>query len=199
MSTKLILIRHGETDLNAQKRYCGFLDKNINARGRNQAYRLAQRLKKEDIDKLYSSDRKRALVTAGIVFKRKKAIKVRGLREMNFGIFEGLTYKQIMKRYPLVYKQWLKDPYSLIIPRGEGLNGFQKRTVAAINKIVAANKDKTIAIVAHGGVVSAFINHILKARDFWKYVCKSSSLTIIEYIKGKPKIKLFNDTKHLTR
>lgn len=198
MPTKLILIRHGETDWNLKRRYCGFLDIDINARGRKQAAQLCKRLKEEKIHKVYSSDRKRALQTAKIIFKKIKIERIPGLREMHFGIFEGLTYEQIMKKYPLVYRKWLKHPYSLIIPQGEGLPGFKRRVVAALTKVVRLNKNKTIAVVAHGGVISAFLNHILKSKDFWGHIPKSTGLSVIEYRKAKPKIKLLNDTRHLS-
>ncbi|MDD5166186.1 MAG: histidine phosphatase family protein [Candidatus Omnitrophica bacterium] len=197
MPTKLILIRHGETDLNLKKRYCGFLDIAINARGRKQAGKLCQRLRKEKIDKVYSSDRKRAVQTAKIIFKKRKIEILPGLREMHFGIFEGLTYKQIMKKYPFVYKKWLKNPYRITIPEGEGLPGLKKRVIASLTKVIRLNKNKTIAVVAHGGVISAFLNHILKSKDFWRHIPKSTGLSVIEFRKNKPEIKLFNDIRHL--
>ncbi|MCK9602871.1 MAG: histidine phosphatase family protein [Candidatus Omnitrophica bacterium] len=197
MPTKLILIRHGETDLNLKKRYCGFLDIAINARGRKQAGKLYQRLRDEKIDKVYSSDRKRAVQTAKIIFKKRKIEILPGLREMHFGIFEGLTYKQIMKKHPMVYKKWLKDPYRITIPEGEGLPGLKKRVIASLTKVIRLNKNRTIAVVAHGGVISAFLNHILKSRDFWKHIPKSTGLSVIEFRKNKPEIKLFNDIRHL--
>lgn len=195
--TKLILIRHGETDWNCKKKYCGFLDININERGKRQARKLYKRLKDETIHKIYSSDRKRAIQTAGIIFKKLKIEKAPELKEMHFGIFEGLDYKQIMKNHPLIYKKWLKSPYSITIPEGESLREFNKRVTKAIKKIVALNKNKTVALVCHGGVISAFLNHILKSKRFWKHIPNSSSLSIIEYRNGRPKIKLFNDTGHL--
>lgn len=197
MTTKIILIRHGETDWNCKKRYCGFLDININERGKKQARKLLQRLKEEKIHRVYSSDRKRAIQTAKIIFKKLKIEKIPDLKEMHFGIFEGLTYKQTMKNYPLIYKKWLKSPYNITVPEGESLREFNKRAVGAIKKIVALNKNKTVAVVCHGGVISAFLNHILKSKKFWKHIPNSGSLSIIEYRNGGPKIKLFNDAIHL--
>jgi alpha-ribazole phosphatase len=197
MYTKLILIRHGETDWNLKRKYCGFLDIGINEEGKKQARKLYERLKEEKIQKVYSSDRKRTIQTAKIIFKKIKIEKIPDLREMHFGIFEGLIYRQIMKRYPLVYKKWLKDPYDTAIPEGEELREFKKRIVRAFKEIIALNKNKTVAVVAHGGVISAFLNHILKSKNFWDHLPNSSSLSIVEYKNGKPKIKLFNDTLHL--
>ncbi|MCX5705871.1 MAG: histidine phosphatase family protein [Candidatus Omnitrophica bacterium] len=197
MPTKLILIRHGETDFNRKKRYSGFANIPLNSKGKRQAGELHKRLKKEKIHKIYVSDRKRAIESAGIAFKDREIELISELREMHFGIFEGLTYKEIMKKHPKIYSRWLKDPFCVNIPRGEALVDFRKRVVKALKNIIAKNKNKTVAVVCHGGPISIFVNHILKSRDFWKYIPKSASLSIIEHKRGKSKIRSLNDTRHL--
>ena len=119
------------------------------------------------------------------------------MREMHFGILEGLTHDEILKKYPEVYSRWLKNPYSVTIPGGESMPGFKKRIIKALKKIIAGYKDKTVAVVCHGGAISVFITHILKTKDFWRNIPGSASLSIIEYKKKKPKIQLLNDTSHL--
>ena len=197
MSTRLILIRHGQTDSNLKRRYSGFLDVDINATGRKQARRLAGRLKDEAIHKVYVSDRKRALSTARIAFKGFKIETVPDLREMHFGIFEGLTFSQIMRRYPRIYKQWLHDPFRVIIPEGESLREAKVRVARAIKKIILDNPHKTIAVVSHGGAISLFLMSVFKSRNFWRQIPGSASITEVEYESGKPKIRLVNDTSHL--
>lgn len=197
MATKLILIRHGETDFNRKKRYSGFRDIPLNPKGRRQIGKLHKRLKDESVHKIYSSDRSRAIESAGIIFKGRRVESLPGLREIHFGIFEGLTYKEIMKKYPVIYKKWLKDPFSVNIPQGESLVSFRKRVVKELKKIIARNKGKTVAVVCHGGPISIFVNHILKSKDFWKYIPKSASLSIIEHKNGKSKIRSLNDILHL--
>lgn len=196
MATKLILIRHGATDWNLERRYSSFTDIDINDKGKKQARKLYKRLKREGIHKVYSSDRKRAFNFARIVLKGKKIQKLVGLGELNFGIFEGLTYEEIMKRYPKIYKRWLKDPFSIVIPNGEDLSNFKKRIVKTLKKIISLNKDKTIAVVCHGGAISIFINHILKSRNLWSQIPNIGGLSIIEYKNGRPKIQLLNDTTY---
>jgi len=198
MPTRLILIRHGQTRWNLKKRYLSFSDIGLNNKGIGQAKQLKVRLDKEKIYKVYSSDTRRALNFARIAFRGFFVEKTPELREMNFGIFEGLTYKQIMKNYPVIYKKWLNDPYSITIPEGEGLREFKERVARALKKIVALHRNKTVAVVCHGGVISSFLNHIIKSKNFWKRIPDSSSLSIVEYRDGKPKIKLFNDTTHLS-
>ncbi|MBU1998803.1 MAG: histidine phosphatase family protein [Candidatus Omnitrophota bacterium] len=197
MATKILLIRHGSTDWNAQQRYCGFLDVELNNKGRLQARRLKKRLSVENVDKVYSSDRLRAIETAKIIFPEDVIHLVEDLKEISFGIFEGLTYKEILKKHPQNYKKWVADPFNTAIPQGESLNIFKKRVLKAFNKVSKEHAGKSIAIVCHGGVTSVLINSVLKANDFWKYVPDSASLSILEKENSKFKLSLFNDIAHL--
>jgi broad specificity phosphatase PhoE len=198
MPTKLILIRHGETTWNFQRRYCGFANVALSDNGKRQAKSLAGRLKTEKIHKIYSSDRKRAIQTAKIIFRDSKIERIPELREIHFGCFEGLTHKQILKKYPGLYKKWLKDPYNTIIPSGEKLADFKKRITRIFKKIISLNPGKTTAVVCHGGSISILITGILKNRNFWKYIPGSASVTVVEYRNGKPSIAVLNDTYHLS-
>lgn len=195
MATRLILIRHGRTSWNEQRRYCGFRNIGLSFGGRQEAKRLKKRLKVGRVDKIYTSDRKRAIQTAKIVFGNKAIEKVADLKEMHFGVFEGLTYKEVMKRYPNIYKKWMDNPYSVTMPQGESLLDFKKRVNAAFKKIVRLNRDKTVACVCHGGTISIFVTSILKTKDFWKYIPNSASMSIVEYKFGEPKIRLFNNAE----
>jgi len=198
MATKLILIRHGSTNWNVKQKYSGFLDIALNDKGRVQARRLRRRLMNQVVHKIYSSDRKRAIQTARIVFKGCTIEKIPDLREMHFGIFEGLTYKQIMKKFPDIYKKWINNPFETVIPSGESLAILNKRVVKAFKKIILRHPNQTVAVVCHGGAISAFINHILKSKDFWKHIPQSASLTILELRNNKFKINLLNDISHLS-
>lgn len=197
MLTRLIFIRHGETIWNKQKRYCGCRDIDLSKDGKFQALRLREKLKNSRFDKIYCSDRKRALTTAKIIFGKTRIIKDKKLREMSFGVIEGLRHKEIMARYADIYKSWLKDPFKNHIPKAENLNSFKKRVASAIGKIVRDNGGKTICLVCHGGTISIFIAGILKRRNFWSYIPGSASISILEYWEKKPKIKVFNETTHL--
>jgi len=197
METKLILIRHGITDWNKQKKYCGFKNIGLNREGKIQALRLRKQLKSVKCDRVYSSDRRRAIQTARIIFRNPVITKVKKLRELNFGVLEGLSYKEIMKKYPIAYKKWLADPNKNNIPKGESMCSFKKRVSIAFKKIVRINPDKTIAVVCHGGTISIFITKILKSRGFWRYIPRPASISLVEYKKNKPTIKSFNNTTHL--
>jgi len=198
MSTKLILIRHGQTDWNIKKKYCGSVDIGLNETGRKQIRRLRDRLKSQKIDKVYASDKKRAIQTAEIIFKGREIELISDLREMHFGVFEGLTYKQVMKKYASLYKKWLDDPFSITMPKGESLFSFKKRVIKAIRSIISKNRNKAVAVICHGGPISMIISYALKSRQFWQNIPDSASLSIIEYSKSnKPIIRLQNDTSYL--
>lgn len=135
---------------------------------------------------------KRTAQTARIVFGKIGIKRIPGLQEMDFGIFEGLTYKQITKKYPYEYKKWLDNPYKFPIPKGENFKTFKKRIGRAFKKVIAFNKNKTIAVVSHGGAISIFINTLLKSNDFWAYIPKTATFSVIEFDSGRPDLKLFN-------
>ena len=192
MVTRLILLRHGITRWNIEKRYCGYKDVPLAREGKAQAALLRQGLKGITFDRIYSSDKKRAIETARILFDGARIIKVKGLREISFGVMEGLRHRQILKKYPGAYGKWLADPFRRHMPKAEAMGAFKKRVFGAIHGIVSVNPGKTVAVVCHGGTISIFISGILKKKDFWRYIPRAASASIVEYRKGKPRIKQFN-------
>lgn len=180
MVTQLVLIRHGMTEWNKKKRYCGCKNVSLNSQGRAQVERLRESLKGFKIDRVYSSDAKRALQTGRIIFNGARIIKRAALREIDFGVFEGLTHEEIMKSHADVYKKWLKNPFKNNIPGAEPLSVFKKRVQGAIRKIACLNHGRTVAVVCHGGVIGVFVSSLLKSRNFWRHVPPPASITIVE-------------------
>jgi probable phosphoglycerate mutase len=155
--TRLIAIRHGETDWNAQARLQGQLDIDLNERGRAQAAALARALQSEPIDAIYASDLRRAMDTA-LPLAQAAGVGVRALatlRERAFGYFEGMTYAEIEQRHPEEAVRWRRRDPEFAIGGGESLCGFQERCVSAVTGIASAHAAQTVAIVAHGGVLDA--------------------------------------------
>lgn len=197
MATKIFLIRHGQTEGNAKKQYCGFLDLGLNEFGRLQAEKLGCRMKKYNIHRIYASDRKRAIQSARIIFKGRRINRIAGLREINFGIFEGKNHQEIMESNAGIYGKWLTDPHNTVVPESESLMDFQKRVMGALGKIVISNSNKAVAIVCHGGTISIILSRINGSKNFWELIPGSASLNIIEYRGKKAKITRFNDISHL--
>ncbi|UCD15199.1 MAG: alpha-ribazole phosphatase [Candidatus Omnitrophota bacterium] len=190
MATKIILIRHGQTDYTIQKKYCGSTDIDLNEEGRRQAEKLSKELNAKDISKVYSSDSQRSFNFAKIVFKDTPVEKTPDLQEMNFGVFEGLTYGEIMKKYSDVYQKWLNNPCDITIPGGESLNEMAKRVRRTLTRILSVNKDKTVAIVTHGGPIKTILCNVLNLSldQIWQIEPALGSVREIEFDKGVGKI-----------
>lgn len=198
---RLILIRHGETEYNFENRYCGFSDPPLNTKGIWQSKRLANRLKSLKIDKIYSSDLRRAYQTAKIIFKNNLIEKSESFREVNFGIFEGLRYEEILKVYPELYKDWIDNPVKVKIPNGESLKNLSKRVKEKLSSIFSQYKDKTIAVVTHGGPIRVILCDALKynLEMFWQIKQQPGALNIIDDVETSlPVVVKMNDVSHLS-
>lgn len=199
--TRLFLIRHGETDYSLENRYCGFNDPPLNDRGIWQSKKLGERLKNLRIDRVYSSDLKRGYQAAEIIFEDSQITKSADFREMNFGIFEGLSHKEIAKVYPRLYRDWISNPSKIKVPEGEGLMDLRKRVKDKLSFILYENKDKTIALVTHGGPIKVILCDALKIgfEGFWRMEQELGALNIIDYSKELPPVVVkMNDISHLS-
>lgn len=179
MATRLILIRHGQTVFNLKKIYCSFSDAGLDKSGIKQAEKLKTRLTKENIHRVYSSDLKRAFQFAGLLFKGLAIEKSAELREIDFGIFEGFTHSQLLKKYPELYSAWLNDPFNMVIPNGERFYDFRDRVRMFVKRIISANKNKTVALVTHAGPIRIIISDSLKTRNIWEINVEPASINII--------------------
>ena len=201
METDLFLIRHGETEWNKILRYQGQTDIDLNETGFNQARLLSKRLKDEKIDRIYSSDLKRAANTAAIVAKPHdlKLIKEKKLREICFGEWEGMNYEEISEKYPEIYKEWRNDPVSVPPPEGETFLEFQKRIIYIINKIKDLHAGERVAIVAHGGTIRVYLAHILgmPLKENRKLSIHNTSISRLKIYDKRPVLKSLNSICHL--
>jgi probable phosphoglycerate mutase len=155
----IILIRHGETAWNAERRLQGHLDIPLNAEGERQAALLAEALAPESIDLVVASDLQRARQTAqAVAATRKLSVQVEpGLRERCYGGFEGLLYSEIEQRFPAEFAAWQARDIDAVLPSGkncgETFRDFYTRSTDAILALARAHPGRTLALVAHGGVL----------------------------------------------
>ena len=149
--TRLVLIRHGETDWNVEGRYQGQADPPLNARGIAQAQALAAALAPLAIDVLYSSPLKRAWQTAEIVAQRLDVplYPEPRLMEIHQGEWQGRLRSEIAAQYPEIFQKWLTDPWHVTPPGGESLQEVQARVYAAVDEILARHRDQTVGLVTH--------------------------------------------------
>jgi probable phosphoglycerate mutase len=159
LETNIVLIRHGETAWNAERRLQGHIDIALNPQGQRQAAALAAALAGEHVDAIVASDLQRALQTAQAVAST-RALQVQtdpALRERCYGGFEGLLYAEIEQRFPLEFARWQARDIDAVMPSGarsaETFRQFYTRSVDAILGWAAAYPGQSIVIVAHGGVL----------------------------------------------
>ena len=157
--TEILLIRHGETDWNAERRLQGHIDIALNAEGLRQAQALGRALRGEALDAVFSSDLQRAYHTAQAIAAG-RGIEVQtdpGLRERCYGAFEGLRHDDIRQRYPQAYAAWQARELDARLPAGERtaetLREFAARAVGAVAGLAVAHNLRRIAVVSHGGLL----------------------------------------------
>ena len=154
-ATRIIAIRHGETDWNAATRIQGLTDIALNANGVEQARQLGAALANEDIDAVYASDLSRAADTAqAIATHHKLTVHTHtGLRERHFGYFEGLTWAAIEAKHPKDALAWRSRDTHFAPAGGESLVALKARVVNTLNELAAKHIGQHIVIAAHGGIL----------------------------------------------
>lgn len=192
---RLILVRHGQTDMNKEHKYYGRLDVPVNEIGKEQAKKACNNLEafNIDYDKIYSSNLKRAYETAEIINYKKYDICIdERLQEMDFGIFEGLSYDEIMEKYPEEMGK-LKDDwrtYSYVI--GENPYEMQERAIEFLNSI---DKTKNILVATHWGIICSLLSYLFsnKLESYWKFDVKNGGIVVIEFTEDNfPILSYFN-------
>ncbi|WP_218082879.1 histidine phosphatase family protein [Anthocerotibacter panamensis] len=199
--TKLWLVRHGQTDFNAQSRFQGWCDPALNPLGQEQAKALASRLAAQPWQAAYTSDLSRAAQTAHILLQGHGLVAqpLSGLRETHFGQGEGLTWEQMHQRYPQQVRQWQEDRVNQALPDGESLTSVAHRAILALKDEILPEAHGDILVVAHGGTIAMLLcvlMHIDLAY-FWQWRVDLCSLTKLEIYAEGAILLLFNDTSHL--
>lgn len=202
MTTRVFLIRHGYTIWNHEFRYQGHTDIELSPEGIIQARDLCKRMRQEKLSAIFSSDLKRAYQTARIIAEphNLEVQIVPQLKEICFGVWEGLTYEDLQKKYPQELAIWLKTPHLLKIQDAETFAELRDRAVGSLYELVSKFPAAQIAIVSHGGTIAALICGLLKEplEKMWQYKQKNAALNIIDISKKEATIRSINDTSHLT-
>jgi probable phosphoglycerate mutase len=204
-ATRIVLIRHGETAWNAERRLQGHIDIALNAEGERQAFALAGALAGEQIDQIIASDLQRAHQTAGAL-ARSKRMPVRtdpALRERCFGGFEGLLYADIEHRFPREFAAWQARDVDAVMPDGvrqaESFRQFYRRAIDAMLGWAAAYPGQTLALVAHGGVLECAYREAMglpleTPRNFKVLNASVNRFTVED---GKLKLDSWGEVEHL--
>jgi len=229
LKTRLILIRHGQTEWNAEGRMLGHAPVPLNDLGRAQAEAIGRRLRNQKIDAIYTSDLPRARETAAAIIANSYECSLEhrtehrvgvqgnapthrplyleeGLREGDVGAWTGLDVLTVKARWPQEWQQFIDWAGGHRAPGGESLSLLQQRVMATITRIVARHPGQTVAVVTHAGPLQAYIGAsfgFAPAATPWQWRADNGSLTIVEYYADprffSPGLVTLNDTCHLPK
>ncbi|MEB3269036.1 MAG: histidine phosphatase family protein [Leptolyngbya sp.] len=209
---RMLLVRHGETEWNRQKRFQGQIDIPLNENGKRQGEQAATFLKDVAIDAAATSPLSRPKETAQIILQHHPAVAledVEDLKEIGHGAWEGLYEQEIESGYPGLLAQWQAHPEAVQMPGpgGENLDQVWSRSIAAWKLVVAQYSDRdrpvTVLVTAHDAVNKAILCHIvgLGPESFWKFKQGNGAVSVIDYPDGvdsAPVLTAANLTMHLS-
>lgn len=199
MVTKRVLfIRPGETEWNKIERWQGHVSIPLNENGRAQAERLAQFIRPVGIEKLYSSDLRRAKETAEMLTTYNDSLKVQfdeRLRERAMGEWQGMTNAEIRDWHPEQFAQLQDEPDSFVVPGGESREAVRARMRAAFDEIVTSHAE-TVAILSHSTAIKALIHDLIPDANIHDLTFKNMSVTTIAR-NGGWEITQLDDVTHL--
>ncbi|MGN1318988.1 MAG: histidine phosphatase family protein [Lachnospirales bacterium] len=179
---RILLIRHGKTKGNLEKKFIGRTDQSLEKEGILEIKNIAYDTKR--VKKVYVSPMKRCIETADIIFPNLEKEKVNNLREMDFGIFENKSHNELLENE--YYVNWLNSNGLSEVPEGESLEEFRVRCVNAFLDIINNCSFDTVAFVIHGGSITAIMSSLL-GEKYLKIVGNGRGY-ICEYENGNLKV-----------
>lgn len=199
--TQLILIRHGETVWNQQRRMQGHSDSPLSETGLRQAQLLARHLKQIAFSALYSSDSGRAHHTARAVAEvtGHDIILEPRLRERHFGVFEGLTGSEIEASFPADYARFKSRDQSHVIPGGESASQFRARVSACFDEISSRHNGELVVVITHGLVLDVLYRAALGIPPELPRIHElvNAGINRLRYDGGAWHIEAWADASHL--
>jgi len=201
LSTRLVVVRHGETEWNLASRIQGHADSPLTPAGQAQAAAIAERLAGERFDRLVSSDLGRAWRTAQAIAARTGHAIVADarLRERNYGLAEGLTYGEIGVHYPEIFSRVRDTDPDYVVPGGESRRQLFERIRDAFESLAREFDGARLAVVCHGGVLAALYRHIhgIPAGASRAIPIPNASYNALAYDGGRWEVEAWADTAHL--
>lgn len=198
----LFLIRHGETDWNNERRIQGHTDTHLNARGLEQAERLAARLASDEkIEILYSSPLSRARFTAEAIARKIGIEPIYDARliEKHLGEYEGKSLAEIEMHDPEVGRLWRESKDHFQLPGEETPADLQKRVTEFVAEITPQHHDARVGLVSHGGTINMLVSTMMELdiNRRWPFWFDNASISYLDLTGPRPRLRLLNDTCHL--
>lgn len=202
--TRLLLVRHGESTWNQERRVQGQLDPTLSELGRRQARALADRLRGRRLAAFYSSDLRRAWQTAELVAEAVGAapVPLPGLREIALGAWEGKTREELMAEFPAEWESWARRPSWDIVPGGEGAGSFEARVLATLAEVQRDLARGDVLCLTHGGVIQVALGSVVvpgRGSDgLFPFLIENCSVTVLQRTGVRTVVTAVNDTCHLS-
>lgn len=203
MVTTLYLIRHGETEGADVRRYKGSIDVPLSEAGAEQIKQVAGYISGHTggLEAVYSSDLSRAVKSAEIIAAPHglEPVIIPGIRERNFGIWEGMSFDEIQEKYPEEFEAWAGNPLKYSPMGGESTLGVRERVLGALEGILqnhppGSSGRSSVAVVSHGGVNRIILCHLagIPMENLFRIEQDYGALNIIEFWEKYPVLKLMN-------
>jgi len=205
LSTHVVIIRHGQSQGNAEGRFGGHTDTPLSPRGRRQAEATARALASEKFDAIYSSDLPRAIETATPLARLTSAPleTTDALRERSVGVMEGLTFEEAAELHPEQYQALLRRDFDHVLLGGESYRQTLDRASRKLDEAIEQHKGGRIALFAHTGTICILILHLMGALDapelkpVWITTANCGIARFDLRDDGFVRVLVINDTRHL--
>jgi broad specificity phosphatase PhoE len=203
--TSVLLIRHGQSEGNAARRFGGHTATPLSALGRRQAEATARALSRETITAIYSSDLLRAVETATPLARalNLELTETGAFRERSVGHMEGLTFEAAAQKFPDEYAALLRRDFDHVLVGGESYRQLLDRAAGELDRAIAANHGGTIAVFSHTGTICILALHLMGALDsptprpVWLATSNCGIARIQLRDDGFIRVMAINDTRHL--
>ncbi|MGH9942828.1 MAG: histidine phosphatase family protein [Pyrinomonadaceae bacterium] len=205
-STRIFLIRHGQSEGNAAQRFGGHTPTPLSPRGRAEAEATARALASEGIAAIYSSDLLRAVQTAEPLAASLglEIIKTPAFRERSVGHMEGLSFQEAAETYPEEYAALLRRDFERVLTGGESCRQLLDRAAVSLDAAIERHRGETIAIFSHTGTICILVLHLMGALDastlrpVWIATANCGITRASVRTDGFVRVQAVNDTRHLS-
>ncbi|MDK2981649.1 MAG: phosphoserine phosphatase [Chloroflexota bacterium] len=206
---RLIFVRHGRTTRNTESRIGARDDSELDEIGLQQAQAVAQRLHDFPVSRVYTSPIRRAHHTAETIATELALplVEQPDLTEYDFGLIGGMNLPEISQKYPEIYadlQDWIhmkSDPDRArpVIPGEETFDALAERTQRFMAMVAEEHKGETVVAVTHLGVIKACVTPIFggSVQKPMNFIAFNTSLTVIDFLRKRPILMAFNDTRHM--
>lgn len=201
VTTRLLLVRHGQTPMSIDDAFCGVTEVPLAPIGHRQAQALAERLRSQHVDVLYCSPQRRALETAAPLAAAlgREIQTLDALREMDFGLWENRPRAELLREYPQLVTAWERGIWMGNPPGGETRQGVIARVVPCVIELLNKHAGQTILLVSHRTTLRLLTGHMLDMAlsSSRRMQVSPTSLTELHVRGDQVEILFFNDTAHL--